>query len=660
MATQMGTAVSKGDVALECGKNAARAALAKIGPGARGSGERHLVIEQLTQEVERTKEQIQQHLQRITLLREINLATTSTLDLSALLDILLEKIDRLLPYQAATTVRLCNKQNGELEPLACRNLDEEEWKARRQRDQHRLAKLVVETKAPLVIDNLQADPRGWDPEFCRKYGLVSYLGVPLVAKGEVLGILSFYTREAHQFTAEEVEFLTTLAGQAAIAIYNSQLYEQSQRNLEVLKSTNRELERSTKEQRALRRFLSDLLLLDVNELLQKMTNQAARLFKAEYVWLRLFDDAGKIRTRAVAGEEDVIKAMSSLPEGGKLSGRGRWMLDHRSPLAVRDIAQEADRSSRGVAAGLHGFLGAPLFSREQKPLGVLHIMTRAPRDFSQRDLDLIEQFANGAAVALENAQLFEQMTLSKKELEKANRIKSHFLGMMSHELRTPLSVIIGNIAILKEKHLGEINSEQETRLAIVERNAADLFRMLQGILDITRLEEGKMPVHFEEFTVEGLLDEIRADFAELSQKKGVRLEIHGNGVMRPMLSDRMKLKEILNNLVSNAMKFTKKGRVEVKMHYHNADDRIEFVVQDTGIGMRREELEHIFDIFYQVDSSDQRKFAGAGLGLNIVKRLVDLLQGEIQVESEPGKGSTFTVVVPRKISVSPQTFLKAV
>lgn len=287
-------------------------------------------------------------------------------------------------------------------------------------------------------------------------------------------------------------------------------------------------------------------------------------------------------------------------------------------------------------------------------------MTRAPRDFSQRDLDLIEQFANGAAVALENAQLFEQMTLSKKELEKANRIKSHFLGMMSHELRTPLSVIIGNIAILKEKHLGEINSEQETRLAIVERNAADLFRMLQGILDITRLEEGKMPVHFEEFTVEGLLDEIRADFAELSQKKGVRLEIHGNGVMRPMLSDRMKLKEILNNLVSNAMKFTKKGRVEVKMHYHNADDRIEFVVQDTGIGMRREELEHIFDIFYQVDSSDQRKFAGAGLGLNIVKRLVDLLQGEIQVESEPGKGSTFTVVVPRKISVSPQTFLKAV
>jgi signal transduction histidine kinase len=545
-----------------------------------------------------------------------------------------------------------------LEPLACRNLDEEEWKARRQRDQHRLAKLVVETKAPLVIDNLQADPRGWDPEFCRKYGLVSYLGVPLVAKGEVLGILSFYTREAHQFTAEEVEFLTTLAGQAAIAIYNSQLYEQSQRNLEVLKSTNRELERSTKEQRALRRFLSDLLLLDVNELLQKMTKQAARLFKAEYVRLRLFDEEGKIKTRAVAGEE-AIRAMARFREEGKLKGRGRRMLDNRKPLAIRDMAQEPGKPSRGLTAGLRGFLGAPLFSREQKPLGVIHVMTRSPRDFDQRDLDLIEQFANGAAIALENAQLFEQLKLSKEELEKVNRVKSHFLGMMSHELRTPLSVIIGNTAILKEKHLGELNAEQETRLAIVERNAADLFRMLQGILDITRLEEGKMPVHFEEFTVEGLLDEIRADFAELLQKKGVRLEIHGNGVMRPMLSDRVKLKEILDNLVSNAMKFTKKGRVEVKMHYHNADDRIEFVVQDTGIGMRREELEHIFDIFYQVDSSDQRKFGGAGLGLNIVKRLVNLLQGEIQVESEPGKGSTFTVVVPRKISVSHHTFFKA-
>jgi len=250
------------------------------------------------------------------------------------------------------------------------------------------------------------------------------------------------------------------------------------------------------------------------------------------------------------------------------------------------------------------------------------------------------------------AQRLEQMRRSKEEAEKALKIKCDFLGTMSHELRTPLHVIMSNTALLIEGMCGTMNEGQMRRLKLIERNANDLLRLVQGILDITRLEESKMPVHLEEICVEGILIEVRSEFADLSPSKEITVEVRRNGPIPPMLSDQMKLKEILHNLLSNAVKFTARGTVELKVRYLSEEDRIEFVVQDTGIGIREEDLPHIFDVFYQVESSNHREFGGTGLGLNIVKRLVKLLQGEIRVESEWGKGSVFYVTLPRKISVS--------
>ncbi|MFQ5540183.1 MAG: GAF domain-containing protein, partial [Candidatus Binatia bacterium] len=161
-----------------------------------------------------------------------------------------------------------------------------------------------------------------------------------------------------------------------------------------------DLQRSYKEQRVLREFLSNLLLLDLDELLQRFAEQVAFLFKAEIAWIRLVDKEGKIRSRAVAGNKAVIRLLP-LEEVGMLVGRGRWMLDNRKPLAVRDMARDKGRPYRGTvkAAKLHGFLGAPLFTRDRKPSGVIFVMTRSPREFTQREIDLIEQFANGAAIA---------------------------------------------------------------------------------------------------------------------------------------------------------------------------------------------------------------------------------------------------------------------
>ncbi|MGH7768461.1 MAG: response regulator, partial [Candidatus Binatia bacterium] len=188
-------------------------------------------------ERKRAEEQIQESLRRLRALREIERATTSTLDLNRVLDVLLQKIDLLLPY-AATTVRLFNTATGLLEPIACRNLAENEWKSEPGRRGRGLPNVVFEKKAPWTVRDLQAEPRVRDPEFFRRHGVVSYLGLPLIAKDEILGVLSFYTKQEHSFGDEEVEFLSTLADQAAIAIQNSQLYEEIRASRDALERAN--------------------------------------------------------------------------------------------------------------------------------------------------------------------------------------------------------------------------------------------------------------------------------------------------------------------------------------------------------------------------------------------------------------------------------------
>jgi signal transduction histidine kinase len=163
---------------------------------------------------------------RLAALHEINLASTSTLDLRAVLNLLLEKTDRLLPFIAATTVRLFNKQSGVLEPVACWNLNEDEWKAELVRNGDRPGTLP-QSNAPVMVLNAQTDPRSLSSEFLRRHGMVSMLRVPLVAKSEMLGVLTFFTKVEHRFTPEEMDFLTSLGGQAAIAIHNAQLYEET-------------------------------------------------------------------------------------------------------------------------------------------------------------------------------------------------------------------------------------------------------------------------------------------------------------------------------------------------------------------------------------------------------------------------------------------------
>ena len=413
-------------------------------------------------ERKQAESQIRHNLERLRALQEINAAITSTLNFRGVLDMLLEKIYLSLPY-AAATVRLFNGASGFLEPVACRNLDEGAWKAEQWRGGRGFANIVFATKAPMVVRDVRSDSRVKDVDFFRRHGLVSYLGVPLIAENEALGVLSFYTKEEHEFTDEEMGFLATLTSQAAIAIYNSQLYEQTKK-------------------------------------------QAA-------------------------------------------------------------------------------------------------------------------------------------------DLVKSNRVKDEFLSVMSHELRTPLNVVMGYTTMVKDGIFGEINPEQEKALQKVMDRARDQLVMISGILQVTQIEAGAARAECSEVESGELLDEIRSSFDEFPDGK-ITLHWDYPSDLPVIKSDREKLRHILQNLIHNAIKFTDKGSVTVSAWYVSSAKRLEFKIADTGIGIPKEKIPIIFEMFRQADSSETRSYEGVGLGLYIVKKYTELLRGTVEVVSEPGQGSTFKVTIP--------------
>jgi signal transduction histidine kinase len=234
-----------------------------------------------------------------------------------------------------------------------------------------------------------------------------------------------------------------------------------------------------------------------------------------------------------------------------------------------------------------------------------------------------------------------------EELEQSSRLKSDFLATMSHELRTPLQIMMGYTDLLLEGDFGSLTEEQLSALQPVDRSARELFDLISATLDASRLEAGRLPVEVSAVDVNHLTAELEEETKDLaSAKPGLTLEWHLAEGLPELHTDRTKLKVVLKNLLGNAIKFTEQGGVTTEVSAR--DEGVEFCVMDTGIGIAPDIQPVIFEMFQQGDSSATRHYAGAGLGLYIVKRMLDLLGGTVTVESEVGKGSSFRVWMPVK------------
>ncbi len=459
----------------------------------------------------------------------------------------------------------------------------------------------------------------------------SLLWVPIMRRGEIIGLIEAASESLSRlFDRHEVQLLEAIANQAAIAIDNVSLYEREQRRL-------RQLERLQVSSRNIAGLLQTSILLD------SIVHEAAAIFDVPAVSLMM---------RQPGSDTYVNRASVGLS--------ARYMRERRVRVSDADDVRvhpqyiDEDRMLRAEQAdliqaeGLRGALSVPIVKAGQH-LGLLNLYNKdSLRLFTDEERDLAQLFASQAATALENANLFEKLEERAGELIKANRLKSELLARVSHELRTPMNSINGYSEMLLKTVYGDLNEKQADRIERILRNGRNLLAIIDDLLDISKIDAGHMEL---QITSINLLDELNATIYALESQvaaRGLYLRLEAPDELPPVKADSVRLKQIITNLLGNAIKFTRQGGVTVRVQVmdDHGTPTIWTSVIDTGIGIRPEDQQIIFDEFRQADGSTTREFGGTGLGLAITKKLVEMMAGRIWVESEVDKGSTFTFALP--------------
>ena len=280
--------------------------------------------------------------------------------------------------------------------------------------------------------------------------------------------------------------------------------------------------------------------------------------------------------------------------------------------------------------------------------GTLTVNFYETHEFTDREIQLLSALADSAAVAIGNARYIEETEQARDDAEEANRTKSQFLANMSHELRTPLNAIIGYSEMLQEDVEGLENEEFEDDLERINGAGKHLLGLINDVLDISKIEAGAMDIYLETFSVEPLIQDVATTMQTLVEKNSNTLKVECPDSVGSIHADTTKVRQGLFNLLSNASKFTEQGTISLKVSRESTDGRdwINFAVADTGIGMNNEQMGMLFEAFAQAERSTNRRFGGTGLGLAITRHFCEMMGGTVLVESEEGKGSTFTMKLP--------------
>jgi PAS domain S-box-containing protein len=285
-------------------------------------------------------------------------------------------------------------------------------------------------------------------------------------------------------------------------------------------------------------------------------------------------------------------------------------------------------------------------------VSVIHDLTQVvENERLARELkELNEQLEDRIRLAtLELEERNRRLEWQSRELEKASRLKSEFLASMSHELRTPINAVLGYTSLMREEIYGELTSKQKNALDKINTASQHLLDLINDILDLSKIEAGKMPVYLEEVPLRQMLGELAESVEPLVREKSLEFRLQVQEGVPPLFTDRTKLKQILLNLLSNAVKFTAAGQVRL-IGEQTGPSRVRITVEDTGIGIKEEDLEKIFEDFRQVDQSPTREYGGTGLGLSITRKLIALLGGQIEVDSKYGRGSRFVIELPIRLN----------
>src|SRR5712692_3205176 len=470
-------------------------------------------------------------------------------------------------------------------------------------------------------------------------GYARAFGSPVVLEGKVFGVLHLETRDdQRRLTRWEEEALEVLSQQLAVALRDVRLFEESEKRARRLELLNQSIDQMNQ-----KLFEPELLDVVATTLTGNLGIAAAQ------VWLLEASDGALWRRASHHTTENPPPVPGRMERGMSEIGQ---VAELRVPIVTNDPAnhRQVGLNPWMTEEGIQAFAGFPLVVSDQL-LGVLAVYHRRPLD--RNTIELLTLFAQHAPTAIQEAHLFHlateqtaRLTALNVELQRANQHKAEFLANMSHELRTPLNSILGFSQLLLEGDGGALTGDQRQDVDIIAQNGQHLLALINDLLDISKLEAGKAQLHRGEVEVEPLISECVESVRSLAKTKRLDLSASVSAEVGRVFADGPKLKQVLLNLLGNAIKFTEAGSVRITAERQGAELRVS--VRDTGIGVPVEDAERIFESFQQGKSGISGKYQGTGLGLAICRQLVEMHGGRIWVKSTAGQGSTFTFTIPQR------------
>ena len=489
------------------------------------------------------------------------------------------------------------------------------------------------------LEDVKEDPELKGSVIARMTDARTVVGVPMLRDGRSIGGMVLARYNVRPFATRELELVQTFADQAAIAIENVRLFNETKEALE--------------QQSAISDVLKTIsgTVFELAPTLQTVVENAGKLADADLAWMTQRTDRDTFTWAArYARTPELGLVFGDLSAGLRPGpGAGQSIMSRlyaeRRTIVLTDVEADPDLLSKSRIArvvGARSLVGVPVLS-EGDVLGAIVMARREIRPFSEREVHVVETFADQAAIAIRNVRLFNEIQDKSRQLEVASRHKSEFLANMSHELRTPLNAIIGFSEVLVQGLFGDVNEKQREYLQDVIGSGQHLLSLINDILDLSKIEAGRMELELTTFSLRDALNSGLTIVRERASRHNIAINAVVADDLGQLEADERKVKQIFYNLLSNAVKFTPDGgRVDVIARRDNGDARIE--VRDSGIGIAKEDQARIFEEFQQVGRERSRE--GTGLGLTLTRRFVELHGGRISLESAPGKGSTFTFTLP--------------